>query len=42
MIIYTDDLGIGDLDCYGSELIKTPKIEGIAENGIRFTNAYAT
>lgn len=42
LIIYADDVGIGDLSCYGAELIKTPNLDAIAENGIKFTNAYAT
>ncbi len=42
LIIYADDVGIGDLGCYGAELIRTPNIDAVAENGIRFTNAYAT
>ncbi|MEX0983071.1 MAG: sulfatase-like hydrolase/transferase [Bacteroidales bacterium] len=42
LIIYADDVGLGDISCYGSELINTPNIDAIAENGIRFTNAYAT
>jgi len=42
LIIYADDVGIGDLSCYGAELIQTPHLDAIAENGIRFTNAYAT
>lgn len=42
LIIYADDVGIGDLSCYGAELIQTPHLDAIAENGIMFTNAYAT
>lgn len=42
VIIYADDVGIGDLGVYGAKLIKTPNLDAIAENGIRFTNAYAT
>lgn len=42
LIIYADDVGIGDISCYGSQLIETPNIDAIAENGIMFTNAYAT
>ena len=42
VIIYADDVGLGDLSCYGSVLIKTPNIDGIAENGIMFTNAYSS
>lgn len=42
LIIYADDVGIGDISCYGSGMINTPNIDAIAENGIRFTDAYAT
>jgi arylsulfatase A len=42
LLIYADDVGIGDLSSYGAELIKTPHIDALAENGIRFTSAYAT
>lgn len=42
IIIYADDIGIGDLSCYGAKLIQTPNLDGIAANGVRFTNAYAT
>ncbi|SFH01721.1 sulfatase family protein [Pedobacter insulae] len=42
VLIYTDDLGYGDLSCYGSKIIKTPNIDKLAENGIRFTNGHAT
>lgn len=41
-IIYLmfDDLGYGDLGCYGQEKIETPNIDALAENGIRFTDMY--
>lgn len=42
IIIYTDDVGYGDISCYGATSIITPEIDRLAENGIRFTNAYAT
>lgn len=42
IIIYADDVGLGDVSVYGSSLIKTPNIDAIAQNGIKFTNAYAT
>ncbi len=42
LLIYADDVGIGDLSSYGAELIKTPHIDALAENGVRFTSAYAT
>ncbi|MDX9881387.1 MAG: arylsulfatase [Prolixibacteraceae bacterium] len=42
ILIYADDLGYGDISCYGATKIQTPNIDHLAENGIRFTNAYAT
>jgi arylsulfatase A len=42
LIIYADDVGLGDLSSYGAKLIRTPNIDAIAGNGIKFTNAYAT
>ncbi|MBS3742529.1 MAG: sulfatase-like hydrolase/transferase, partial [Candidatus Cloacimonetes bacterium] len=41
IFILTDDVGYGDLGCYGQELIKTPNIDQLAKEGIRFTQAYA-
>ncbi len=40
--IYADDLGYGDLSCYGATKISTPNIDKLAARGIRFTNAHAT
>lgn len=42
VLIYTDDLGYGDLSCYGTSAIATPNIDRLARNGVRFTNAHAT
>ena len=42
IIVYADDLGFGDLGCYGSHQIPTPNLDRLCENGLRFTNAYAT
>jgi len=42
IIIYTDDLGYGDISANGAAKIKTPNIDTIAAQGLRFTNAYAT
>lgn len=42
IIIYTDDLGYGDLSAYGATKIQTPNIDRIANEGIRFTNAHTT
>ncbi|GAB4336589.1 MAG: hypothetical protein Kow0099_09580 [Candidatus Abyssubacteria bacterium] len=41
IIINADDLGYGDLGCYGSQAIKTPHIDRLADQGVRFTNFYA-
>jgi len=40
--IYADDLGYGDLGCYGATKLHTPNIDKLAAGGIRFTNAHAT
>lgn len=40
ILIFADDLGPGMLGCYGQELIKTPHIDSLAAEGIRFTNYY--
>ena len=42
VIILADDLGIGDTGCYGATVHKTPNIDSLAANGIRFTQGYAT
>jgi arylsulfatase A-like enzyme len=42
IIIYMDDLGYGDMSAYGASEIKTPNMDRLANEGIRFTNAYAT
>ncbi|HUG67942.1 MAG TPA: arylsulfatase [Pirellulaceae bacterium] len=39
--IMTDDLGYGDLGCYGQQVIVTPHIDRLAEGGLRFTDHYA-
>jgi arylsulfatase A-like enzyme len=39
MIIMTDDMGYSDIGCYGGE-IETPNIDGLAQNGLRFTQFY--
>jgi len=41
IIVFTDDMGYGDLACYGNELTRTPHIDRLAEEGIRFTDFYA-
>jgi len=41
VLILADDLGYGDLGCYGQSKIRTPNIDRLASEGIRFTQAYA-
>ncbi len=41
IIIYCDDLGYGDVGCYGSKAISTPNVDSLAEQGQRFTDYYA-
>ena len=41
VFIMADDLGYGDVGCYGQQRIRTPHIDRLAEEGIRFTQAYA-
>ncbi|MBN2593757.1 MAG: arylsulfatase [Sedimentisphaerales bacterium] len=41
VIIYADDLGYGDVGCYGATKVKTPNIDRLATEGLRFTNAHS-
>ncbi|NNC87481.1 MAG: arylsulfatase [Akkermansiaceae bacterium] len=41
VFIMADDLGYGDLGCYGQEVIRTPRLDGMAREGTRFTQCYA-
>lgn len=41
LFILCDDMGYGDLGCYGQPFIRTPHIDAMAGEGIRFTQAYA-
>src|SRR5262245_25370702 len=42
VIILADDLGYGDLSCYGATKIKTPNVDALAHEGLRFTDAHST
>lgn len=42
IIIYADDVGYGDLGCYGATQVATPNLDDLAARGIRFRAAYAT
>jgi arylsulfatase A-like enzyme len=41
IFILSDDISYRDIGCYGQETIKTPNIDKIAENGMKFTQCYA-
>ena len=41
IFILCDDMGYGDLGCYGQQRIETPNLDRMAEEGMRFTQAYA-
>ncbi len=41
VFILADDLGWGDLSCYGQKLFETPNIDALAGNGLRFTQCYS-
>lgn len=42
IVIVADDLGYGDLGCYGATKIKTPHIDRLAATGVRFTDAHSS
>lgn len=42
IVIYLDDLGYGDLSSYGATELNTPNMDVLANDGIKFTNGYAT
>lgn len=41
IFIVADDLGYGDLSCYGMNVMKTPHVDKLAADGVRFTDAHA-
>lgn len=42
IVILADDLGYGDTSAYGSRLVKTPNIDALAADGVRFTQGYVS
>lgn len=42
LILLADDLGYGDVGCFGSKDVPTPNIDSIARNGIKFTDGYVS
>src|SRR5438046_1125858 len=41
ILIYTDDLGYGDVSSYGATALKTPNIDRLAKEGVRFTDGHS-
>src|SRR5205085_5213023 len=42
VLIYADDVGYGDLSCYGATRVRTPNLDRLAGAGVRFTNAHSS
>ncbi|HSI32842.1 MAG: arylsulfatase [Phycisphaerae bacterium] len=42
VLIYADDIGYGDLSCYGATKVKTPNLDKLAAAGLRFTDAHCS
>ena len=42
IVVLCDDLGYGDIGCYGQELIRTPNVDSLARRGIRLTDFYSS
>jgi arylsulfatase A len=42
ILVYIDDLGYGDVSCYGAKSITTPNIDRLAKNGLRFADGHCT
>jgi arylsulfatase A-like enzyme len=42
VVILSDDVGYGDLSCYGAKLVSTPNLDRLAAGGIRFTDGHCT
>ncbi len=42
VLIYADDLGYGDVSCYGATEVRTPNVDRLAKEGLQFTSAHCT
>ena len=42
ILIMVDDLGYGDLSCYGATAVETPNVDKLAEGGMKFTDAHCS
>ncbi len=40
VIVFVDDMGYGDVGCFGNKVIRTPNIDRMAKEGVRFTDFY--
>ena len=41
VLVFVDDMGYGDISCFGSTAINTPNIDKLAQNGVKLNNFYA-
>lgn len=41
LVVLTDDLGYGDIGCYGNEIVQTPNLDRFAQEGLKLTDCYA-
>jgi arylsulfatase A-like enzyme len=42
VVILADDIGYGDLSCYGAKAVRTPNLDRLAQRGVRFTDAHSS
>jgi len=42
LLLYIDDLGYGDVGCHGAKAVKTPNVDRLAREGLRFTDGHCT
>ena len=42
VVIYVDDLGYGDLSCYGATEVNTPNVDKLAKGGVQFTDGHCS
>ena len=42
VIVYADDVGFGDIGCYGATAVRTPNLDRLAAHGLRFTDAHSS
>lgn len=42
VLLYADDIGYGDLACYGATRVRTPNVDRLARQGLRFTDGHSS